>query len=101
MQISYFRIENFKYIKELEIQEIDEVMILVGKNNTGKTTVLDALRLVSGDYVIKESDFMQSNKNIVVELVLDMTEEDLKYLYTNGLVSKYKRYDTWYRDFCD
>lgn len=101
MQISYIRIENFKYIKELEIQEIDEVMILVGKNNTGKTTVLDALRLVSGDYVIKESDFMQPNKNIVVELVLDMTEEDLKYLYTNGLVSKYKRYDTWYRDFCD
>lgn len=101
MQLSYIHIENFKYIKELEIKEIDEVLILVGKNNTGKTTVLDALRLVTGDYVAKESDYMQPNKNIVVELTLVISEEDLQYLFTNGMVSKFKRYDTWYRDFCD
>ena len=100
MQISYIHIENFKYIKEMTIEEIDEVMILVGKNNTGKTTVLDALRVVTGDYIVQESDFMQTNKNIVIQLVLDLTEEDLQYLFTNGLVSKYKRYETWYRDFC-
>lgn len=101
MQISYIRIENFKYIKELTIEEIDEVIILVGKNNTGKTTVLDALRLVTGDYEVKESDFMVPNKNIVVELAIDFTEEDIQYLYSNGMVSKFKRYDTWYRDFCE
>lgn len=101
MQISYIHIENFKYIKELTIEEIDEVMILVGKNNTGKTTVLDAIRLAAGDYKVKESDYLQPNKNIVIELVLDITEEDLKYLHSNGLVNKYKRFETWYRDFCE
>lgn len=101
MQISYIRIENFKYIKELTIKEIDEVLILVGKNNTGKTTVLEALRVVTGDYVVKESDYMIPTKNIVVELILDISEEDLQYLYSNGLISKYKRFDTWYRDFCE
>jgi len=101
MQISYIRIENFKYIKELAIEEIDEVMILVGKNNTGKTTVLDAIRLAAGDYTAKESDYLDPNKNIVIELALDLTEEDLQYLFSNGLVSKYKRFETWYRDFCE
>lgn len=101
MQLSYIHIENFKYIKELTIEEIDEVLILVGKNNTGKTTVLDALRLVTGDYEVKETDFMQPGHNIIVKLALDITEDDLQYLYTNGFVSKFKRYDTWYRDFCN
>lgn len=101
MQISYIRIQNFKYIKELTINEIDEVLILVGKNNTGKSTVLEALRLVTGDYVAKESDYMIPNKNIVVELTLDFTEEDVQYLYANGLISKYKRFDRWYRDVCE
>ena len=101
MQISYIHIKNFKYIKELTIEEVEEVLILVGKNNTGKTTVLDALRLVTGDYVAKESDYMQPGQNIIVKLTLDITDEDLQYLYTNGRVSKFKRYETWYRDFCD
>lgn len=101
MQISYIRIKNFKYIKELTIQNIDEVMILVGKNNTGKTTVLDALRMVAGDYIVHDSDYMDPNRSIVVELSIKIYDDDLEYLYTNGIVSKYKRYETWLRDFCE
>ena len=37
MKITSLTIENFKSIHRLNMQEIDQALILVGKNNTGKT----------------------------------------------------------------
>ena len=42
MQITSVHIRNFKSIREMEIHGIENALILVGKNNTGKTSVLDA-----------------------------------------------------------
>jgi len=44
MQISKVRIENFRGLRELEL-DFDSTTILIGENNSGKTSVLDALRL--------------------------------------------------------
>ena len=44
MQITSVHIRNFKSIREMEIHGIENALILVGKNNTGKTSVLDAIR---------------------------------------------------------
>ena len=57
MQISSLHIKNFKYIRDMEIRDIENALILVGKNNTGKTSVLDAVRAVNGSYQVRESDF--------------------------------------------
>ena len=48
MKICYLKIRNFKSIRELEIKNVESAMILVGKNNTGKTAVIDALLLAAG-----------------------------------------------------
>lgn len=48
MQIQSLSIRNFKSIRELEILDVESSLILVGKNNTGKTAVLDAIRAVQG-----------------------------------------------------
>ena len=42
MQITQLSIRNFKSIRDLEIRHIENALILVGKNNTGKTGVLKA-----------------------------------------------------------
>ncbi len=42
MRFIRIRIKNFKSIEDLELQDIEDALILVGKNNTGKTSVLDA-----------------------------------------------------------
>ena len=52
MQITDLQIRNFKSIKNIHISDIENALILVGQNNTGKTAVLDAIRAVSGDYQI-------------------------------------------------
>ena len=44
MRIASVRIENFRGIRSLEL-EFDEATVLIGENNSGKTAVLDALRL--------------------------------------------------------
>lgn len=80
MQIVDLRIQNFKSIRDIHIDGIENALILVGKNNTGKTAVLDAIRAVFGEYEIQE--------------------EDLYRLHENGRISQYRRYEAWYKDFC-
>ncbi|MBR7001301.1 MAG: AAA family ATPase [Neisseriaceae bacterium] len=41
--VEYLKIKNFKGIKELEIKDFSPVNIFVGKANTGKTSILEAL----------------------------------------------------------
>ena len=77
MQIKSLSIRNFKSIRNLEIQDIEDSLILVGKNNTGKTAVLDAIRAVTGDYQVSEADFNERKQNIEIRMILEITEEDL------------------------
>ena len=48
MRVTYIRIQNFRGIKDLDL-ELGEVTVLIGENNSGKTSVLDALRLCLRD----------------------------------------------------
>ena len=49
MKITQLSIKNFKSVEELVIRDIEDVLILVGRNNAGKSVMLDAIRAVSGD----------------------------------------------------
>lgn len=101
MKIAYLHIRNFKSIKDIELDNIDDALILVGKNNSGKSTVLDAVRAVAGDYVVTSSDFHEGTGNIVIAVKLEIDEDDLKYLHDRGIVSQYKHFNLWYKEFCE
>lgn len=100
MKITYLHIKNFKSIRDLEINNIENAMILVGKNNTGKTVVLDAIRIVAGEYKIEDRHFLDLNHNIEIGICVEFTQEDLEGFHQKGYVSKYKKYDLWEKDFC-
>ncbi|ABX41131.1 ATP-dependent nuclease [Lachnoclostridium phytofermentans] len=100
MQIKEISIKNFKSIRKLQMTNIEKAFIIVGKNSTGKTVILDAILAVSGIYQIKPSDFIVSDGNIRIDISYVVTKEDLKSFHDRGLISKYKRYDSWYNDFC-
>lgn len=100
MQITDLWIRNFKTIRNMHIQDIENALILVGQNNTGKTAVLEALRAVIGDYEIREEDFLEDYPNIEIVVSLKIQEEDLRRFHRNGIVSTYRRYDSWMGDFC-
>ncbi|BCL36053.1 AAA family ATPase [Nostoc sp. MS1] len=40
------KIENFRGFQSFELQQLGRVNLLVGKNNTGKTSILEAIQLL-------------------------------------------------------
>ena len=99
VKINYLKIQNFKSIYELSIEEVDMVLILVGKNNTGKTVVIDAIRAAVGDYEVKASDFIEKTKPVTITMRVEFDENDLAYFHRRGILSKYKKYELWEAEF--
>jgi AAA15 family ATPase/GTPase len=99
LKIKNLHIKNFKSIEELEVSNVEDVLILVGRNNSGKSVILDAIRAVVGDYPISQQDFHDVTGNIVIELMLELTNRDLEYMHKNGVIGKFKNFDLWMSDF--
>ena len=48
-----FRVKNFRCFKDLQINDLGRVNLIAGKNNTGKTALLEAMYLHSGNRDVK------------------------------------------------
>ncbi len=46
MKINSITIQNFRCLNEIKLQEITPITVLVGRNNTGKSALLEAISLV-------------------------------------------------------
>lgn len=101
MQFTMIHIKNFKGIAEMRLSSIEDALILVGQNNTGKSSILDAIRLVCGHYTVSANDFNKNQQNIEILISLRITADDLHLLHQQGKVSQYKRFEVWKRDFCE
>ena len=99
MQFVRIRIRNYKGIGDMEIRDMENALILVGKNNTGKTSILDAIRTAAGEKTVEKEDFNEARQNIELEVTLEITEEDRRLLHQAGLVSRYKRYEVWEKEY--
>ncbi|MBQ5445564.1 MAG: AAA family ATPase [Lachnospiraceae bacterium] len=99
MKICGLEINNFKSIRHLKIENIDNAFILVGKNSTGKTAVLDAIRLAAGMYEVRPENFSEDGKNIEIKMSIQIDDDDMVLLHERGIVSKYRNFDSWLRDF--
>ncbi len=64
--IDHLHIKNFMCFKELEIPTLKRVNLIAGKNNSGKTTLLDAVRILKsyGDNAVI-NDVLSSRKSFI------------------------------------
>ncbi len=99
MKIEYLKIKNFKSIRELEIGDMENSLILVGKNNTGKTSVIDAIVLAAGIRQAKDYEFLEANRPIEISMCIEFTDEDLHYYHTRAILSKSRSYEKWLDEF--
>lgn len=76
MEIKYLSIKNFKSIRHMEISDIQNALILVGKNNTGNhPSFMPCVQ--SKDLMKSLDDFNETMQNIEIGFILSITEEDL------------------------
>lgn len=99
MQIKACTIENFKSIVYLRMEKIDMAVILVGKNNTGKSGILDAIRAVYGYLEVEDKCFNDAEKPIQIRMTLQITPEDLHLLWENKKISQNSDYNGWLEEF--
>lgn len=78
IQIENIRIKNFRGFSDLEINNFNQVNIFIGKNNSGKSTVLESLFLLTG----MSNPILIDNANRLRGLTVKEGEE-FKYYFHN------------------
>lgn len=71
-------IERFRSIKHLEISDFKRINLFVGENNCGKTSILEAIFLLSG----MANPQLATNVHLFRGLLLD-NDEDLSYIFND------------------
>ncbi|NVM56292.1 MAG: AAA family ATPase [Candidatus Helarchaeota archaeon] len=94
MKIARISIENFRSIKKLEYQP-DDINLIIGGNNSGKTTIFKALDFCLNPYIpwyresFSEFDFhkRETDTPIVIELILEIgaVEKDIASYFDEHL----------------
>ncbi|MBE9070808.1 AAA family ATPase [Leptolyngbya cf. ectocarpi LEGE 11479] len=77
MRIDRLEIKNFKKFSEHSLELHPQFTLLVGDNGTGKTSVLDALAIAAGVWLVKvpDSNLANSRRNILsTEIRLEAVE---------------------------
>lgn len=99
MKIVACSVKNYKVIRNLQMKDIESAAILVGKNNCGKTLILDAIRTALGYVPLEDRCYCDSTQDIRIEITFEITEDDLRRLNQNEKVSSRTNYDLWYEEF--
>lgn len=63
MRISSLRISNFKGIRNIQISDLKDLVVIAGPNGCGKSTILDAIRIFKSSYGGYVRDEMSSLMN--------------------------------------
>jgi AAA15 family ATPase/GTPase len=81
MELKEIQIENFRSIKNEKIAFTHDCLVLLGKNEAGKTNILKAIAAVFGQYKVKDKDKRKriDNEKITdfyIRAVFNLTSED-------------------------
>ncbi|MEW6532042.1 MAG: AAA family ATPase [Thermodesulfobacteriota bacterium] len=80
MKLRSIAIKNFKGLKEVEFP-LSEFVCLIGENNAGKSSVLQAFSLFLSGSPLKEQEFYDPSKKIRIAISFtDVVEDDLSRL---------------------
>lgn len=86
MKIEKIKVENFRSLKNFEIELEETMSLIVGKNNTGKTSVIEILnKLINKSGGIESDDF---NIDYVKELEKNIKDELYEFT-TQGIKMKF------------
>lgn len=77
MKIRSITIKRFRGIEDQTINDISNSLVLIGKNNSGKSAILTAIRMFFGDYSPKEKDFYKNSDNFEIDVQFEVSDDYL------------------------
>ena len=89
MKVSSFKVENYRSLKAINLEKLGNLNILLGKNSSGKSNVLEAMNLFFGRVRAGKGTtpglneyfwYKGSNKPIVFEVTIDLAADDATVL---------------------
>lgn len=94
MYLSKLKLKNFRKYRELEIPFKEGLNVLIGENDSGKTAIIDSIRILMGTqsyeyYFIDEKDFNDKNKELEIECTFYFKKE------SNDKVAKFLEWITF------
>lgn len=92
MKINKIKVCNFRAIKEAQCDIENNALVLVGANNSGKSSFVNGVRTFWGDTEISEDDFHKESDEISIIVKFEVLEDSFsnKYLINNGKVGLLK-----------
>lgn len=70
--LTYLNIHQFKSIEDLELKDLSTINIIVGDNNSGKTSLLEAMSILGNENSIKSILNNVSKKSFAYPLSMDL-----------------------------
>lgn len=70
MRIKQLRVKNFRLLDNIVLNIEDDITLIVGKNNTGKTSLFEAVNIFTKTQEISFEDFSQSTYLIFSRLIV-------------------------------
>ncbi len=77
MKISKLTIENFRNLSGVHIDFSDDINIIVGENNIGKSNLLYCILSILTGKKFEEIDFFDKNQSISINFTLQLEDEEL------------------------
>ena len=84
MKIKKITIKNFRGIQDQTISDIDNALVLIGKNNSGKSAFLTAVRTLLGNYTPQAKDFYKDTPEIEISVIFEINDDYISKFYTNS-----------------
>ena len=79
MHLSELHVENFKAIEEAQVENVDDLSVMIGKNDVGKSSFLEAIRMFLKEKRKPVSDqfHMGTNEQITISATFDDVPDEL------------------------
>jgi predicted ATP-dependent endonuclease of OLD family len=83
MKIRSINVKKFRGITDQSINGIHNALVLIGKNNSGKSAFLTAIRAFLGDYNPQPKDFYKNSDIIEITAVFEVDDDYLSKFFTD------------------
>lgn len=104
MKIKNVEIKNFRSLKDIKLEEIGNLCVLLGKNSSGKSNILEAIHLIFSEFALTGGItsglneyfwFNRSTTNpIEFFITIELAEDECDYIFPEELLNITKSVET-------